>query len=382
MPPNRYFRVKQRKPSEMNISVREAVLDFLASTDVRGKQPSTIREYEHNLLKFAEWCGENSLSQNKKDQTWSVVAVREHHDPIWLHRVNDQVVHLFLEHLKETAKPARNDHEELSSWTFRNYVKCIKRFLNWCLLDEQYSEHTKAIVVQRIATPKVEQEIIEIFSPDDLEALFAACKKEDSLHLQVRNLAILYLLIDSGIRATELCTLLIGNVDLSRDDPHIKVFGKGRKWREVGIGEQTRRVIQQYIREFREPTIELAIADQIKNLPTREANIRKRELMGKERVLVGRASDPLGRTGLLQIIYRLAERAGIEGVRCSPHTFRHTFAVLFMVNGGDIYKLSKILGHTSVKTTENYLRWLMQSQVRKGTKSVLDSFRSIVDKLR
>ena len=54
----------------------------------------------------------------------------------------------------------------------------------------------------------------------------------------------------------------------------------------------------------------------------------------------------------------LAAKLGITGVRVSPHTLRHTFAVNFLTSGGDIYLLSRILGHTSVKTTEVYLRSL------------------------
>jgi integrase/recombinase XerD len=373
MSPNNYFRVKQRKQADAAIPVIDAVRDFLATVEVKKLQPGTRTEYEHNLLKFAEWCAKNSLIQNKKDQTWSVTLARKSYDPIMLHRVNDQAVHLFLQHLAETSKPSRNDHEQLSTWTFANYVKCIKRFLNWCLLDEQYCEHIKAITVQRIQKPKIEETIIQTFSPEQLEALFDACDKEESDHLRIRDKAILALLLDSGIRATELCTLTIGNTDLSTDDPHIKIFGKGQKWGEVGMGENARRAIARYIRQFREPTIELRIADQLKKLPPREAAQMKRQLMAKERVFVNRAGKPLTKGGLLQLIGRLGDWAGIEGVRCSPHDFRHTFARMFMENGGNIFQLSKILRHTSVKTTENYLKSLMQSEVRKGAKSVLDS---------
>jgi len=90
-------------------------------------------------------------------------------------------------------------------------------------------------------------------------------------------------------------------------------------------------------------------------------------------VFVGRSGDPLTKNGLYQIIKRLGQWAHVKGVRCSPHTFRHTFAALFIKNGGDIYKLSKLLRHSSIGVTEQYLKSLQQSEVRKGTKSVLDS---------
>jgi len=58
----------------------------------------------------------------------------------------------------------------------------------------------------------------------------------------------------------------------------------------------------------------------------------------------------------LRDIKELCSKLGIEGVRLSPHGFRHFFSVTFMRRGGDIYRLSRLLGHTSVKTTEIYLQ--------------------------
>ena len=49
------------------------------------------------------------------------------------------------------------------------------------------------------------------------------------------------------------------------------------------------------------------------------------------------------------------ERAGIAGVRCSPHTFRHTFAKSFLLNGGDLFTLQKILGHSSLEVVRMYV---------------------------
>jgi site-specific recombinase XerD len=55
---------------------------------------------------------------------------------------------------------------------------------------------------------------------------------------------------------------------------------------------------------------------------------------------------------------RLCRRLRIEGVRTSPHTLRHTFAISYLRAGGNLFYLSKILGHTSVQTTERYLQSL------------------------
>jgi site-specific recombinase XerD len=67
------------------------------------------------------------------------------------------------------------------------------------------------------------------------------------------------------------------------------------------------------------------------------------------------AGEPFLRGGILQLIERLGKKAGIQGVRCSPHTFRHTFAIEFLRNGGNLFTLKQILGHTSLQVTNRYV---------------------------
>jgi len=77
-------------------------------------------------------------------------------------------------------------------------------------------------------------------------------------------------------------------------------------------------------------------------------------------------------SGLNTILDRLEQWSGITGVRVSCHTFRHTFACLFLLQGGDLYKLSRLLGHTSVRVTEIYVRSISAQQARRTSESVLD----------
>ena len=83
-----------------------------------------------------------------------------------------------------------------------------------------------------------------------------------------------------------------------------------------------------------------------------------RKIQSEATVFVGRYHRPLTITGLYQLVRRLGEWSHVEGVRCSPHTFRHTYASNFMRNGGNIYTLSKLLGHTQTRVTEEYLKSL------------------------
>jgi integrase/recombinase XerD len=319
---------KVSRHSVSSVTVEEAYQEYLFS--IKRLKPSTQKEYTYKLGLFVSWCTDHS---------------------IYLKDITYRDVDDFLAHMQKTHTSCKNGVDIISSSTLASQVRIIKVFLNWCAQDEQYSEYVKPIVVKRIKNVKVTQEIIQTFSPDQIEALFKACDLEDSEHLQIRDRAIVAVLLDTGIRASELLGLRLCDVSLSAKESYLRVFGKGDKWGEVGLGERSRKYLRKYIRLFRED-----------------------DNKGDKAVLfVNRSGEKLTLSGLQQIISRLGDWAKIQNVRCSPHTFRHTFARMFMQNGGDVYKLSKLLRHTSVKTTEEYLKSLQQSEARKGSKSVLDN---------
>jgi site-specific recombinase XerD len=143
-----------------------------------------------------------------------------------------------------------------------------------------------------------------------------------------------------------------GNVHLDPDDPYIKVMGKGQKEREIGpLGELSRGELAHYLGTYRTGA-ELA-----------------------DPVFLNRFGRPLTVDGGLEdMIATLGKRANIEGVRCSPHTLRHTYAVSHLLQSGDLFKLSLLMGPTDIETTQIYLRTIQSRQVRNG-KSVLDELK-------
>ena len=82
------------------------------------------------------------------------------------------------------------------------------------------------------------------------------------------------------------------------------------------------------------------------------------------RLLLNERGLPLTKNGVQQMLRRYGRKAGITGVRCSPHTFRHTFARNYLLNGGDIFSLQKILGHSSLASVRIYLN-LFATDVKK-----------------
>ncbi|GHO44450.1 hypothetical protein KSX_26130 [Ktedonospora formicarum] len=160
----------------------------------------------------------------------------------------------------------------------------------------------------------------------------ACCNPDTSMGF--RDYVIILLLLDTGIRVGELCGLTLDTVFLSiADQVFVKVLGKGRHQREVGLISEVAQQLWKYVNVHRHP---------------RDQDVKA--------VFLSRNGEPLTINGIQQLVQEAGKRANIKGARVSPHTFRHTFARMFLENGGDVYKLSVLLGHSSVVVIENYLK--------------------------
>ncbi len=137
----------------------------------------------------------------------------------------------------------------------------------------------------------------------------------------LRDKALLYVFIDTGARASELATLPKANVS----EDTIKVDGKTGQ-REVPISDETRRLLL------------MLIATDGKS----------------EYVFLNGKGRPLTRYGIYYIISGYMRLVGIDGPKVGSHRLRHGFGKTYLVNGGDLRSLQKIMGHASIKTTEGY----------------------------
>jgi integrase/recombinase XerD len=82
-------------------------------------------------------------------------------------------------------------------------------------------------------------------------------------------------------------------------------------------------------------------------------------------LFIGRRGEPLQYGGVKSILEDVKKASGIEGVRVSAHTFRHTFAKFYLERGGEVFKLSREMGHSTVQITEIYLKDYRSSEARR-----------------
>jgi integrase/recombinase XerC/integrase/recombinase XerD len=179
---------------------------------------------------------------------------------------------------------------------------------------------------------------IQPFTTDQVQALLKAVR---TTRYARRDEALILLLLDTGARAAEVCGLKVG--DFSIRDRSVRVRGKGDTHRVLFLTSTTTRAILHYLRDQRRGEDDPLFVSEKPSC----------------------AGEGLTPHGLGQVIKRVGAAAGIEGVRCSPHTFRHTFAVEFLRNGGDPLTLQSLYGHTSLEMTRRYVLFSQADRKRK-----------------
>ncbi len=206
-------------------------------------------------------------------------------------------------------------------------------------------------IVTHFDMPRCARKVVQVLTHEHFTRLMRATDSNALEALRSRDKALLSLMLDTGARATEVCSLIREALFISPSESYIRVEGKGRRQREVGIGKQTTLALHRYLTKGR---------------PDSEHPF----------VFLSRADRPMTVNAIDRMLYRLRDVAGrqhFEGIRVSAHTLRHSFAVHYMQQGGDIYKLSRLLGHENISTTERYLRAFQARDARKSSRSVLDN---------
>jgi integrase/recombinase XerD len=199
--------------------------------------------------------------------------------------------------------------------SINTYLRCIKAFLNWASAEGLVSEPF------RLEWLKEEKKVITGFSEAQVRALISWKPRTFGEH---RLYAFSSLILDTGLRVSEALGLTRDHVDM--EGLLITVSGKGRKERTVPISFEMRRVLHRWSCSHQFPLM----------FPTTEgAHQTQRNVLRGFKVV--------------------GKQLGIKGVRVSFHTLRHTFALNYIRNGGDVFRLQRILGHSTLEMTRRYV---------------------------
>jgi len=282
---------------------------YLKSLHTEGRSPRTIETYGEAIDQFGAY-----LAKLDADVPAVVDIGRPH-------------LRGFMDHLETLGRaPAtrNNRHRALASW----FV--------W-MLAEREIDHDPMDGMKAPIVPEVE---VPIISDDDMGKLLATCApkgKGKRNFLDVRDEAMIRVLVDSGPRRSEILGLTVAEVDLELDECHI--IGKGNRPRRLPMGAKTQVAVGRYAR--RRPTHPKAATT--------------------DAFWIGRLG-PLGKSGLRLMLTRRCAAANIAPIH--PHQFRHTFAHVWMAEGNGESELMRLAGWKSRSMLNRYAAQLADQRAR------------------
>lgn len=280
---------------------------FLTDRKAQNLSKHTLRFYKNSLKIFTDYCESQSVKN--------------------MNQITPNFLREFILFLDEKGH---------NSGGINVFFRSIKAFLNW--YESEVDDFNNPIY--KVKSPKVIQEPITGISKDEFEALLVACKQTKGF-LGVRDYSIISVLMDTGVRAEELCNIELEDVNLPDGSIQIKQ-GKGRKPRFVFIGKSTRKQIRKYLK-----------------------------LRGKDGtyLFTNRSRERLVYSALRQIVRRLCTKAGIKDI--GLHNFRRGFTLECLRNGMDLLTISRLLGHTNLTLLARY--------AKQTTVDLKDKYISVID---
>ncbi len=280
--------------------------DFIAYIAAeRRYSPLTVRNYRHDVESFAAWCCERA-GIPKENFDPAAVHLEDVHDWI-IHRMDD-----------DRIKPASMNRELSSLKSYFRYLRMhgeINRDV-FKRISSLKTPHRLPAFVPETRMDKVLENLREQSSTDDF--------------VEQRNALIVALLYSCGIRLAELCGIRTN--DFTYGYGSLKVRGKGDKERIIPVLPEVGRRIEDYIATGRSAGI---IIDDVSAL------------------ILSEKGKPLSRSSIRRIVDTELSRADVQGRR-SPHVLRHTFATHLLNRDADMRDIQELMGHSSLKTTQNY----------------------------
>jgi integrase/recombinase XerD len=299
------------------MKVSEAVNEFLEHRRQRRVSKHTIRAYRSLLGTWLSWRAEQHLGAHLAD-----IEIAE--------------LRAFMLHLQERVPHRENPHRPPSAqvgWSGGGQAsmwRVLRALWRWLDAEELLTpRQQRFFAAQRLPRPKEDRRIREIYSDEQIDALLQACES-DNLQKQHRDRAIILLLLESGMRVSELCSLDFERIDTKKRQARIAGKGGAERWVFWGPGANAELLYHILHSQRRAGALFLQLGERSHHQPLTPDAVRS-------------------------LVKRLASRAGVSLPARPVHAFRHTFArrALQKIDG---FYLQQLLGHSTPSTTARYVR--------------------------
>jgi len=270
---------------------------YLAAMSARNLRPATIANYSQSLSLFTAFASDLCQAH--------------------LSCVDTRIIRQWVSGLLKRG---------LRDTTVRQHLICVKTFFGWCV-REGYADDNPCL---RVTLPRVDRRDPRYLSAQESHDLLVACDKLRSRDPLVpcRTQAQVALLLDTGLRASELLRLLVTDLELVSRSVRVSAESKGRRERLIPFGACTLRIVRHYLRA------------------------REKRFARVPWLWVSREGGALSKTQLAVWLGKAAKLAGIGPIH--PHALRHTCATLLLAGGLDSIYVQRILDHRDPETTARY----------------------------
>ncbi len=276
------------------MKIEDAIVDFIQyCLFEKGLTDQSVKSYQNDLGVYFDFL-----------QSKDVVFVKD---------INS-------DHIKEFLKWRG---EEESSSTVAHNLTVIKNFHKY-LIKENIVKDDASLFISR---PKLQKKLPRSLSVEEVDLLLDIPLVTA---FDYRNKAMLELMYGAGLRVSELVSLTMGQVDL--ENGLIRIMGKGRKEREIPIGEYGIYYLKEYLEH-------------------RGALLKYN--MYVDALFLNNHGKQITRQGFFKILKELLREKGLNP-DVSPHTLRHSFATHLLSHGADLRSIQEMLGHSDISTTKIY----------------------------
>lgn len=272
--------------------MRDLLESWTIALEAERKSPKTVEGYHASVTQLLDWLEQRGHTGDLADLTADELR-------------------RWLRHLGDTR----------SESTVRSRYNGMRQYLAWCVAEGEVSVSP----AETIRPPAVHEQPTAMLTPDQLRQLLDDCAGNG--FSDVRDLALILLLADTGCRLSELTNLRLDQVDLRTRVAH--VLGKGSRPRTVPFGARAARALDRYLRA------------------------RKRQPYG-ERDWLWLGSTGKGRLTTNGVQQALRRRGRRLGVNLHPHMFRHGFADAWLRAGGSETDLMELAGWRSRQMVGRY----------------------------
>ena len=298
------------------MKLEKAIEGFLVSCSAEGYSRHTISDYGSHLRRMSRYLGNPELDE-----------------------ISAQSLKEFFAWLRNEYQPVRKngDTSLLKPVTLNKCWCAVRGFYNWAEVDLDIARPDNSLKAPKFdrptITPFTEKEIKAILKASEYSAL-AETSNRTPFKMKtpnaVRDKALILVLLDTGIRASECARLRVRDVNLENGETFIIPHGTGQKTksRHVYLGNAARKALWKYL-------------------------AKRKDIANDDFLFLTNYDRPMNRGSIRLVFRRIGKRAEVSP--CYPHLFRHTFAIQYLRNGGDVFTLQRMLGHSTLDMVKRYL---------------------------